>query len=327
MEQNHQIATAVANSSEAIAIIESVNAAENAASINPNRVNMKKKKVVPTTKLAKINGKYVEITIAYTKYSMELPDYNEKFCEKVDRDKLLPVIFNLAKPDVFRKEGVQLYDRDWNPIEAEKPNVYVDCSSSESWRVWIDEKLERVEVHEYSSVKEFAQAVGASNLYSRGLNNTEKIGIAALATGNEAYKVVFEFAKKHDLTSTAATLYLDVKTTKLQIMKMSTGLELKVKPKLGRSVEEAESLLSQVIETFGKDNARKKYAISAINVLKNQKHYSFDAIVSAVQEVTETELLEFKATSSDFRIATISVALAEHIKNIVPMENVEKETA
>jgi len=326
MVEEKTIATTVATSSETIAASESVNAAENTASINKSQVSMvKKEKVVITTKLAKINGEYVEITPAYSEYSMELPDYNEKLCKKMDHSKLFPHLFIFTDPEVFWKEGIQLYDRAGNPIEEGKPNVYVDCSSSESWRVWIDEKLERVEVLEYNSVQEFAQAVGTSNLYSRGLNNTEKIGVAALATGNEAYKTVFSFAKKHELTSTAANLYLDVKMTKLQIMKMSTGVELKAKPELGRSVEEAEILLSQVKKTFGKENARKRYVISAINMLKNQKNYAFETIVNAVQELTETELAEFKATPSDIRVATISVTLADHIKDSVPMEIIVKE--
>lgn len=290
------------------------NAAEDAVSTNQNPDNMgKKEKVVPTTKLAKINGEYVEITIAYTKYSMELPDYNEKFCENLDRDKLFPVIFNFAKPDVFRKEGVQLYDRAGNPVEADNPNVYVDCSSSESWRVWIDETLERVEVHEYSSVQEFAQAVGISNLYSRGLNNTEKIGVAALATGNEAYKAVFEFAKKHNLSSTAANLYLDVKMTKLQIMKMSTGFIPKTEPELGRSLEEAEKLLSQATKTFG-ENARKRYAIRAINVLDHQDEYNFDMIIEAMQKITVNEVNVIGITPSDARESTISSMLTRHME-------------
>lgn len=314
MENIQNNVTEVATEIVANVTTENVNAAENAASINQNPDNKdNKEKVVPTTKLAKINGEYVEITIAYTKYSMELPDYNEKFCENLDRDKLFPVIFNFAKPDVFRKEGVQLCDRAGNPVEADKPNVYVDCSSSESWRVWIDEKLERVEVHEYSSVKEYAQAVGASNLYSRGLNNTEKIGIAALATGNEAYKAVFEFATNHELTSTVANLYLDVKMTKLQIMKMSTGFIPKTEPELGRSVEEAEKLLSQATKTFG-ENARKRYAIRAINVLDHQDEYNFDMIIQAMQKITANEVNVIGITPSDARESTISSMLTRHME-------------
>ena len=139
MVEEKTIATTVATSSETIAASESVNAAENTASINKSQVSMvKKEKVVITTKLAKINGEYVEITPAYSEYSMELPDYNEKLCKKMDHSKLFPHLFIFTDPEVFWKEGIQLYDRAGNPIEEGKPNVYVDCSSSESWRVWIE---------------------------------------------------------------------------------------------------------------------------------------------------------------------------------------------
>ena len=314
MKQNHQIATAVATGSETIAASESVNAAENAASINKKQEEMKKKeKVVQTTKLAKINGEYVEITPAYSEYSVELPEYNKKMCSELDRSKLFPHLFIFTNPEVFWKEGIQLYERTGKAIEEGTPNVYVDCSRAESWRVWIDDKLERVEVLEYSSVQEYAQAVGVSNLYSRGLNNTEKIGIAALATGNEAYKAVFEFAKKHQLTSTAANLYLDVKMTKLQIMKMSTGFIPKTEPELGRSVDEAEKLLSQATKTFG-ENARKRYAIRAINVLDHQDEYNFDMIIEAMRKITENEVNVIGITPSDARESTISSMLTKHIE-------------
>ena len=301
---------------------ETINAAEDAASINKNQVSMViKEKVVTTTKLAKINGEFVEITPAYTEYSMELPDYNEKLCEKLDCSKLFPVLFNFANPEVFWKEGIQLYDRTGKPIEEGTPNVYVDCSRADSWRVWIDKKLERVELHEYSSVQEYAQAVGTSNLYSRGLNNTEKIGIAALATGNEAYKAVFEFAKNHELSSTAANLYLDVKMTKLQIMKMSTGFIPKTEPELGRSVHEAEKLLSQAIKTCG-GNARKRYAVRAINALDHRDEYNLDMIIEAMQKITQTEVNVIEITPSDARESTISSIITKHMEK-QPLEGAE----
>ena len=327
MENIQNNVTEVATEIVANATTENVNAAENAASINKKQEEMKKKeKVVQTTKLAKINGEYVEITPAYTDYSMELPNYNEKFCEKLEHSKLLPVVFNFAKPEVFWKEGIQLYDRAGDPIEEGRPNVYVECSSAESWRVWIDKKLERVELHEFSSVQDYAQAVGTSNLYSRGLNNTEKTGIAALATGNEAYKAVFEFAKKHGLTSTAANLYLNVKMTKLQMMKMSTGLEPKAKPELGRSVEEAEALLTQTIEVFG-ENAHKRYVIRPINTLTHKKEYSCEMIMNALCKITKDEALSIKVAKSDDREILVTDLISSHIEIDQLPESIEKEVA
>lgn len=307
---------------------ENVNAAENAASTNKNSkiMNQKKKKVVPTTKLAQINGEYVEITPAYTEYSMELPEYNEKLCEKLDHGKLLPVIFNFAKPEVFRKEGVQLYDRAGKAIDEGTPNVYVVCSTADSWRVWVDKNLERVELHEYSSVQEYAQAVGATNLYSRGLNNTEKIGIAALATGNEAYRAVFEFAKNHGLTPTTANLYLDVKMTKTQMMKMSTGMVPKTEPVLGRSTDEAEALLAHTTEVFG-ENAHKRYVIRPINSLTHKKEYSCEMIMNALCKITKNEASTIEAAKPDDREIFVTDLISSYIENDQQPKSVEKEAA
>lgn len=326
--KNENEATVVATKDVANATSENLNAAENAASTNKNSkiMNQEKKKVVPTTKLAKINGEYVEITPAYTDYSMELPEYNEKLCKELDRSKLFPHLFIFTNPEVFWKEGIRLYDRTGKAIEEGTLNVYVDCSRAESWRVWIDEKLERVEVLEYSSVQEYAQAVGASTLYSRGLSNSEKIGISALATGNEAYKAVFEFAKKHDITTTAANMYLDVKMTKLQMMKMSTGLEPKMKPELGRSVEEAEALLAQATDVFG-ENAHKRYVIRPINSLTHKKEYSSEIIMNALCKIPKDEALSIKAAKSDDREIFVTDLISNYIENTQRPESVEKEAA
>lgn len=158
------------------------------------------------------------------------------------------------------------------------------------------------------------------------MNNTEKTGIAALATGNEAYKAVFEFAKKHGLTSTAANLYLNVKMTKLQMMKMSTGLEPKAKPELGRSVEEAEALLTQTIEVFG-ENAHKRYVIRPINTLTHKKEYSCEMIMNALCKITKDEALSIKVAKSDDREILVTDLISSHIEIDQLPESIEKEVA
>ena len=198
MLEEKAIATEVATGNVANATIESVNSAEDAESVKQKSKTMTKeqKSVVSTTKVAIIDGVEKEIILAYTKYSMELPKYNEKFDEELSSGRKLPVLHNFAKPEIFWKEGVLLYDREGKVIEEGTPNVFVHCSTGDCWRAWVDEKLENVKVSEFNSVKEYAQVIGRTNLYSRGLTNTEKVGVAALATGNKACKTVFLFAKQ-----------------------------------------------------------------------------------------------------------------------------------
>ena len=261
------------------------------------------KSVVSTTKVAIIDGVEKEIILAYTKYSMELPKYNEKFDEELSSGRKLPVLHNFAKPEIFWKEGVLLYDREGKVIEEGTPNVFVHCSTGDCWRAWVDEKLENVKVSEFNSVKEYAQVIGRTNLYSRGLTNTEKVGVAALATGNKACKTVFLFAKKHKVNLTTAQLYLDCKMKPSTIMEMTMGTMPHKELTLGRSEKDAEKLLEVASNKFEK-NAEKRYAIRAINTLLRNDEYSMKLMLKAIMHVSEEEKLEFDLASSELPLLT-----------------------
>ena len=89
--------------------------------------------------------------------------------------------------------------------------------------------MERTEIIEYSSIQEYAKAVGSTNLYSRGMTDTEKVGVAALATGNKAYMAVYEFAKENKMSLTTAKMYLDVRMDKSLSLMLPSKVELKNK--------------------------------------------------------------------------------------------------
>ena len=250
---------------------ERVNVTNNVTSVNNSNssdmVEENEKEVVYATKTAIIEGKEREIVLAYTEYDMEQPKDGKKLIEKMDTSKLFKCFYHLTKPDIFWNEGVKLVDENGNTIEEGTENVYVSCPTSESfWRTGLEEKLEYVEIHSFESVQEYAQAVGCTNLYSRGLSNIEKIGIAALATGDEACKTVYEFAKENKLNVTTAKLYLDYKVKPADIQSMTMGIWEEARPELGRKKEEAQELLDKVKEKFGK-NAQKRYVIRVVNSL------------------------------------------------------------
>lgn len=81
---------------------ETINAAEDAASINKKQEEMKKKeKVVQTTKLAKINGEYVEITPAYTDYSMEPSWLQREVLREIGTQQIAPCCLQFCKARSF----------------------------------------------------------------------------------------------------------------------------------------------------------------------------------------------------------------------------------
>ena len=245
---------------------------------------------------ATIGGAEVEFIPAFTDYSMEHPKKKDALLKNAEADKRMEVIFHFATPEVFWNEGVTLYDRSGKSISKDTPNVLVACDMADTyWRLFLDETLTNVQIHEFESVQEYAQVIGNSILLSRSLSNVEKIGYAALATGNEAYREVFEFAKRNNVPMNTAQLYLDLQLKPVTTQLMLLGKEPKTVPTLGRTPDFAQALYEQNQKTFSRGGATKRYAIRVENsMLKNQK-YSFDELMEALKtipadEVATTEL-------------------------------------
>lgn len=251
-----------------------------------NELNMKYKKV-----RAIIDGKETEIIPAYTDFSMEhLNKQKMNLLEQADSNKLLDCMYHFAKPEIFRTEGYTLRDGEGLIIDKETENVYVYCDTADSyWRVEKDEILKNVQVHDFNTVQEYAQAIGNSMILSRGLNNIEKVGVAALATGNTAYMEVFKFARKHNVPMNTAQLYLDMKMKPAETAIMTLGITPEKEPVLGRSVEDAESLLEQAEFTFG-NNAKKRYVIRSINSILHKGEYTLENVKDAMILIPANEL-------------------------------------
>ena len=246
---------------------------------------------LPTTVRTTIGDTEVEFTPAFTDYSMEQPKKNESLLKNSDADKRMDVIFHFATPDVFWNEGVNLFDRNGKTISKDTPNVLVACDMADTyWRIFLDDVLTNVQIHQFESVQEYAQVIGNSILLSRSLSNVEKIGYAALATGNEAYREVFEFAKLNNVPMNTAQLYLDLKLKPATTQLMMLGKEPKMVPTLGRTPEVAQQLFDQNEKTFNRGGATKRYAIRVENnILKNQK-YSFEELMEALQTIPANEI-------------------------------------
>ena len=246
---------------------------------------------LPTTVRTTIGDTEVEFTPAFTDYSMEQPKKKESLLKNSDADKRMDVIFHFATPDVFWNEGVNLFDRNGKTISKDTPNVLVACDMADTyWRIFIDDVLTNVQIHQFESVQEYAQVVGNSVLLSRGLSNVEKVGYSALATGNEAYREVFCFAKRNNVPMNTAQLYLDLQLKPVTTNLMLLGKEPKTVPTLGRTPDIAQALYEQNQKTFNRGGATKRYAIRVENnILKNQK-YSFDELMEALKTIPADEV-------------------------------------
>ena len=306
-----------------------VNVADEATSINnliSNDMFEDRNEVAQTTRIAIINGEEVSIIIAHTEYGMEMPKDKKNLMGSLDKNKMLSCIFHLAKPEIFWAADMKLVGENNEPIEKDTANVYVLCPTADSyWRLAVEEKLQNVEVHDFTNVQEYAQAIGCTNLYSRGLSNTEKMGVAALATGDEASKAVFEFAKKYAMPITTAQLYFDYKVKPTVILSMTMGEMPEVIPTLGRSVEDAEELFEQAQFTF-KKNALKRYAIRSINSLLHKGDYSFDEVVVVLKAIPANEVATVEAAKCEDRQDCITSVLTKWLE-VLKKENIQEKEA
>ena len=216
--------------------------------------------------------------------------------EHGDPSKRLAVKFHFASPKLFWDEQdedkrINLFDRNHNYIEPNTDNVYVVCDTADTyWRVLVDDVLEDVEIHDFKSVEDYAQAIGNTMLFSRCLNKVEEMGYAALATGDEAAKAVFEFSKENEVPISTAKLYLDTEFKPVAVKAMMLGKKPPVTLTLGRNPEEAQALYDQIFLTFNKGGAKSRYAISAVNSLMKKSKYTFDEIIICLSKVPSSEI-------------------------------------
>lgn len=305
-----------------------VNVADEATSINnliSNDMFEDRNEVAQTTRIAYINGEEKSIVIAHTKFGMELPKDKKNLIEKIDCNKMLNCIYHFATPEIFWNEGIELLDEENNVIEKDTENVFVSCPTADSfWRMAVEEKLQNVEIHTFKSVEEYAQTIGCTNLYSRGLSNTEKMGIAALATGDNATMAVFEFAKKYNMPITTAQLYFDYKLKSTMLMSMTMGEILENIPTLGRTVEDATALFEQTKDTF-KKNAMKRYAIRSINMLLHKDEYSFDEMMETLKIIPSNEIEKAESAPCEDKQQNIASLITKWL--ITYKQKVQKEAA
>lgn len=244
-----------------------------------------------TTVIAIIDGEEREITLARSMYSMEtLKKGQEKMLESVDKSKLLEEIFHFSTPEIFTNAGIKLFDLNNEEIAEGTANVLVPIETANTyWRFTFDEVLKNVQVHTFESVEEYAQVTGTSDLFSRSRNTVEKIGVAALATGNDTYKAVYELSRKTGMPGSTAMAYLGVQLKSSTTQEMTMGIKGKT-PVASRTYDEAFALYQQICFTFTPAEAKKRYPIRAINSVIHAGGYSLETIMSALKEIPSNEV-------------------------------------
>lgn len=266
---------------------------------------------------AQINGEVQDIILARHKYSMEgLKASQQKQLELIDKSKMLGVIFHLATAEVFYEAGIELRDLDNNEIPAGTENVFVPVETADTfYRFTIDDVLENVEVHTFANVQEFAEVTGTTTLFSRGLTSKEKIGVAALATNDEVCNAIFDLAIEGNMPASTAQLYLGVQVKGVTTAMMATGYKPKDIEGLGRTYAEAKELFEIVSAVFGVNEAKKRYAVRAINYLQKSEGISLEQIHNALETIPANEVAKAKLMNCGEKETCIVTVLLIWIKS------------
>ena len=245
---------------------------------------------------AQINGEMQDIILARHKYSMEgLKASQQKQLELIDKSKMLDVIFHVSSADIFFEAGIELKDYEGNEIPAGTPNVFVPIETADTfYRFTMDDVLKAVEVHTFKNVQEFAEATGTTTLFSRGLTSKEKMGVAALATNDEVCNAIYDLALEGKMPASTAQLYLDVQVKGVTTAMMATGYKPKDLSGLGRTYEEAKELFEKVSTVFGINEAKKRYAIRAINYMVKVEGICLDQVHNALETIPANDVAKAK---------------------------------
>lgn len=271
---------------------------------------------------AKMKGEMKEIILARHKYSMEsLKASQVKQLEMIDKSKMLNVIYHVSTAEIFYSAEIALFDYEGNEIPAGTPDVYIPVETADTYyRFSIDEILKTVEVHSFADVQEFAEVTGTTNLFSRGLTSKEKMGVAALATNDEVCNAIYDLAVETNMPASTAQLYLDVQVKGLTTTMMTTGYKPKDMCTLGRSYAEAKELHQKVCLTFGVNEAKKRYAVRALNYVQKVEEYTLAQIHNALDTIPANEVERARLMRCGDKETCIVTVLISWLKTLINQE-------
>lgn len=267
-----------------------------------------------TTVKGIIDGEVKEFIVAHTEYGMRHDKKMDKMLNMANRTKLLTPRYHFCKPEIFWKEGYNLFDNNGELIEQGTANVLAHCETPEtSERILIDDFLEDVEIHDFESVAEYAQHIGETALISRMPSKVEEMGIGAMATGEKAVKEAYEFAIDNGMSYTTALGYLDGEMKPITLKLMMRGIKPKLSLTLGRTKEQAQILYGESSNSLGKAESLKRYVPRALNIILKKEKFSFDMVIEALRTIPASDVTMAKLADCGGKEACIAGALISWI--------------
>ena len=249
------------------------------------------------------------------------PKNANQLVEKGAMDKALKPVYHLTPAEPFWDiEGATLIDLEGKEVtkgevEQEDAKAYVYIPTPETIvRIQNETELEHVETHDFKTLEEITEAIGATSLLTKTLNKQELMNAASIVSGNEVYKNISKFAKEQGMPASTAQKYFGVKIEASQTVQLILGenvqnLETK------RTYEEAKELYEQIKESLGEKAARTRYAMEAINKIAsdNGLKAQHDEIKGALKLISNEEKDEFERETSSEKTNWLNIRLTTKI--------------
>lgn len=275
------------------------------------------------------------IIFATTTYNMSVTKVTIEEGKELLNDELLennPLY--VVPAQFFYNNNIELKDLNGNIISKGTENVYVPTNNPNTY--WIPQAyhnanieaiikgeplktIENVQIREFESVQEYGQYEGVNNVLSRGLNGTEKAGIATLATQNEFLKRVFEESQSRKMPISTTTKYFNEgRTIKMQVWNEAMLGNIPTDFKYDLSI--GELILNTLDKMKFSDKVKKeRYLIDAFSQLckyndLTKGEVGFDNALQALKALSETEVEFINKLTTDKQLTIQNMLHEMYIK-------------
>lgn len=237
-----------------------------------------------------INGKEQEIIPAFTEYSIQRKDFSkDKIYEKIDKSKILPTVFCFAKPDIFIKENVRLFDysgRELTDIPNEAPQIMVYLDKADNINLWDLDIPIKAELIDCKNVADAYHHVATTAHLSQCPSKDDWIGLAGIVSKDQLLLEIRRFGNTFGMNGTTAQGYFGLNTTTSYMQSKAISFSSLLPKGDFRTYQQAEVLMKATVQAFGAKAAKQTRYIKAINYCISS--YSFDLVCKALNNIGAT---------------------------------------
>ena len=262
-----------------------------------------------------INGKELDIIPAFTDYSIKQKDFNkDKVYAAMDKSKVLPTVFCLTDAEIFRKEGVQLFDyhgRELDELPEKAPRILVYLDKVDNINLWNLDIPLNAEVVECDNVADAYHRVATTAYLSQCPSKDDWIGFAGIVSEDKLLLQIKKFSNSFGMNGTAAQGYFGLDTTTSFMQSKSSSINTLLPKGDHRTYNQAETLMKAAVQAFGAKAAKQTRYIKAINYCILQ--YGFDIVCKALNSIEADEKIKLDAAKCEDKVQCLQGIIIEQV--------------